>query len=78
MTQDIDYQGCQPHNEKLRDQPNKIAAFAEIILRLATFSWFEEFLPKHDKIRIYNTTKSKSRRKSCGRVHSTKSRLMYN
>jgi len=38
MTQDIDYQGCQPHNEKLRDQPNKVATFAEVILRLATFS----------------------------------------
>jgi hypothetical protein len=27
MTQAIDLQVCQPLNEKLRDQPNKIAAF---------------------------------------------------
>ena len=72
MTRFIDYQDSQPVDEKLRDQPNKIIAFStEVIVRLAKFAEFEEYLAKHGKIHIWKIMKTNIRHTSHERSYST-------
>ena len=49
----IVYQGCQALNEKLSHRPNKIIVFiVEVILQLAEFSHFEEYITKDGKVQL--------------------------
>jgi len=56
----------------------QLSFFAEVIVRLAKLSQFEEYLAKHGKIPIYKVMKTNSRYKSHKSSHSTKLRLMPN
>jgi hypothetical protein len=78
MTQGNDYPDCQPPNEKLLDQPDKIIhLFADVIIWCAKFSQFEEYITKHRKNRIYVIMKTNARYKIHYKSHSTKLSLMH-
>jgi hypothetical protein len=78
MTQVNDYPDCQPLNEKLSDQPDKIIhLFAGIIMWCAKFSQFEKYFTKHRKIQICMIMKTNARYKIHNKSHSAKQRLMH-
>jgi hypothetical protein len=61
MTHTTDCQGCQPLNEKLSYEPNKIVSFFdEVIAQLTKFCRFEKYLAKHGAIPIYRVMKTSS------------------
>jgi hypothetical protein len=77
MTKTAVYQDFQHFKEKLSDQPNKITAFfLPVIVLLAIFFLFGEYLAKHGKIHVYTIMKSNSRCKGHKSSYSTKHRLI--
>jgi hypothetical protein len=47
MTQNNNYLGCRPLNEKLSDQPKKYRLFAEAIILLSKLPRFEKYRVKN-------------------------------
>jgi hypothetical protein len=54
----------------------KLSFFVELILQLAKFSTFKEYLAKHEEIQIYKIMKMISRYKSNKRSRNSKLKLM--
>ena len=78
MTQVNDYPDCQPLNEKLSDQPDKIIHFfSGVIIWCARFSQFKAYFTKHKKIQIYMIMKTNTSYKIHNKSYSTKLRLMH-